>query len=94
MKLDNQQKKQLRALAHPLKPVIIVGKQGISSSVSKETQRALHDHELIKVKFPAEEPLQELAQELAQDCQADVIATQGRIAILYKAHPKKPRIQL
>ena len=94
MKLDNQQKKQLRALAHPLKPVVTVGKQGVTEPVTKEAHRALNDHELIKIKFPADEPLAENAQALADACKAVVISTQGRIAVLYKKHPKNPRIEL
>ena len=49
--LTTKQKKYLRALTHDLKPVVYVGQQGFSDSVLKDAERALEDHELIKVRF-------------------------------------------
>ncbi len=48
--LSEKQRRYLRGLAHPLNPVILLGKEGFTEAVAKETARALHDHELIKVK--------------------------------------------
>lgn len=43
--------KQLRALAHQLNPVVTVGGQGLTPAVMAELDRALNDHELIKIKL-------------------------------------------
>ena len=51
MQLSERQRKYLRGLAHPLEPVILVGNAGLTEGVVKETARALHDHELVKVKI-------------------------------------------
>ena len=50
--LSEKQRRHLRGLAHALKPIIRVGSSGLTEAVDKETHRALHDHELIKVKAP------------------------------------------
>lgn len=50
-KLKGFQKKYLRGLAHGLKPVVFVGKNGVADSVIDSVSAALLRHELIKVKF-------------------------------------------
>ena len=49
--LKNSELKQFRAIAHKLNPVVMVGSHGISDGVIGELDRALHDHELIKLKI-------------------------------------------
>ena len=51
MSLKASQKKNLRGQAHHLKPTVIVADKGLSDSVIAEINRALNDHELIKVKL-------------------------------------------
>ena len=51
--LSEGQRRHLRGLAHGLRPLIRVGHPGLTESLVRETVRALHDHELIKVKTPA-----------------------------------------
>src|SRR5260370_8312469 len=54
--LSERQRKHLRALAHALRPVIHLGNAGLTAAVARETERALRDHELIKVRAPAGDP--------------------------------------
>jgi RNA-binding protein len=49
MALTEKQKKHLRRLAHPLSPVVMLGNAGLTDGVVGELDRALHDHELVKV---------------------------------------------
>lgn len=49
MPLTEKQKKHLRRLAHPLSPVVMIGNAGLTDGVAKELDRALSDHELVKV---------------------------------------------
>jgi len=51
MELSERQRKYLRGLGHALNPVLLIGQHGLTAAVIAEAQRALHDHELIKVKF-------------------------------------------
>ncbi|HSG88670.1 MAG TPA: YhbY family RNA-binding protein, partial [Pseudomonadales bacterium] len=51
--IASDQRRMLRRIGHHLQPVVIVGDEGLSSGVLKETERALDDHELIKVRLPA-----------------------------------------
>ena len=55
MSLSPSQKRYLRGLCHHLKPVVMVGGKGLSESVLKEIDRALLDHELIKVRVSSED---------------------------------------
>ena len=50
IQLSSQQKKSLRGIAHHLDPVVAVSERGLSEGITEETERALNDHELIKVK--------------------------------------------
>ena len=86
MTLSNKQIRSLKGLAHPLNPVVQLGKAGYSQAFLKEVGRGLKDHELIKVRLDAEDRhgFEELASQLATDTAANLVATVGRIAVLYK----------
>jgi RNA-binding protein len=51
VELSERQRKYLRGLGHALDPVLLMGQHGVTPAVIAEATRALHDHELIKVKF-------------------------------------------
>lgn len=55
MKLSNKQKQFLKGLAHPLKPVVQLGANGLTEGVLAEIDSALNHHELIKVKVPTDD---------------------------------------
>ena len=55
MKLSNKQKQFLKGLAHPLKPVVQLGGNGLTEGVVAEIDNALNHHELIKVKVPTDD---------------------------------------
>lgn len=95
-KLSGQALRHLRALGHALDPVIAVGKNGITDSLVKETERALLQHELIKVRVQGEAPVdrKEAAEELAEQTKSALAQVLGRTFLLYKRHPKKPKIVL
>ncbi len=95
-KLSGKALRHLRALGHALDPVIAVGKQGVTEPLVKETERALLSHELIKVRVMREAPLdrKDAAEELADKTGAVLAQVIGRTFLLYKRHPKKPKIVL
>ena len=51
MTLNNADKKRFRAIGHQLKPVITIAEKGLSENIQLELERALNDHELIKLKL-------------------------------------------
>ena len=88
--------RHLRALGHKLDPVIAVGKGGVTAAVVKETASALEKHELVKVRVMQEAPADRhaTAEDLAKQTGAVLAQTLGRTFLLYKRHPKKPKIVL
>lgn len=94
--LSGRHKRHLRGLAHHLVPVVQVGKEGVSDAVVSATQRALLDHELIKVRLPQVEKSERLAMASVLETRAGakLAGLQGRVAILYRRHPDRPQIHL
>ena len=88
------QRKHLRGLAHPLKPVVRVGRSGLTEPMVREIQRALEDHELIKVSMHKPVDKKALARELAGRSGAHLAGLLGHTAVLYRARPEKPTIRL
>lgn len=94
--LTGRQRQYLRGLAHPLAPIVRVGKGGVTDAVIAETKKSLHSHELIKVRIEAEEGAgrKALAEQLAEASDAQLAGTVGKIAILYRARDEEPEIKL
>ena len=93
MPLKASQKKNLRGQAHHLKPLVTVAGKGLSESVVAEIERALNDHELIKVKLRGDrEQRGAWMQAIAEQCKAELIQSIGQVACFYKKHPDKPII--
>jgi RNA-binding protein len=94
--LSGKQKRYLRGLAHNLEPLVTLGKAGVTAGVTKEIDRALLDHELIKLRFLREFPTEmaEALPLLESQLQAQVAGQVGHIVMLYRPHPKRPVILL
>lgn len=96
MSLTGKQRRFLRAEAHALEPVVMVGKEGLSDTVLSATREALLAHELIKVRVLDNAPLErsEVADTLPELVNGHLAGLIGRVVILYKRHPQKPQIKL
>jgi RNA-binding protein len=99
MTLKGYQKKYLRGVAHGIKPVVQIGKEGITEGVIRATDEGLALHELIKIKFinPKEKDLKEtITAEVAAKTGSEPVGMIGHTAILYRqqADPAKRRIAL
>jgi RNA-binding protein len=94
--LSERARRHLRGLAHPLKPLILLGNAGLTGGVTAETARALADHELIKVKGPGGDRAARdaLFETLARATGSALIQRIGNVAVLYRPNPKLPRIVL
>lgn len=86
----------LRALGHDKKPVVMLGKEGLTDSIVEATRAALKAHELVKVKIQSESPVDrhEVAQALADATESVLAQVLGRTFLLYKRAPKNPKIVL
>lgn len=99
MTLANRQIKQYRSLAHSLQPVVTIGGKGLNDAVIKEINRALEDHELIKIKLAiADRELRKsLVAQLCQHCTATPIQEIGKVAVVFreaaKPDPRKSNIR-
>lgn len=87
-KMTGKERRALRARAHALKPVIMIGAGGVSDGVIAETDRALDDHELIKVKVAHEERAVrgQLIDSLCSSLDAQHIQSIGKTAVIYREH--------
>ena len=93
--MTGRQKRHLRSLAHPLKPILNLGKQGLSLETKREIESQLLDHELIKCKVLDSCPLskKECAEEISTMTEIEVVQIIGKTLILYSAHPEDPKIK-
>ncbi len=86
--LKGSQRKYLRAQAHHLKPLVIIGAKGVTDQLLGSVDRALNDHELIKVKFGEfKEAKKEISEEIAKATRSELVGLIGNIAIFYRRHP-------
>ena len=94
--LSQQDKKKFRAIGHHLKPVVTIAGNGLSESVLAEIERALADHELIKVRRGSECPdsHDEVAAALTKAVGAELVQKLGRTLLIYRRHPEEPAIVL
>ena len=84
--LSPAERKALKARAHPLEPVVIVGAKGLTDEVVKEVDLALKAHELIKVRAPGIERdgREEAMRTLCERTQAEAVQTIGKVFVLYR----------
>ncbi len=95
--MTGRQRKYLRGLAHTLKPVIYIGKGGVSADILKATESALDDHELIKIKFVENKAQKKkLAGLICKETSSDLAGMIGHVAIVYRPsrHANKRKIAL
>ncbi|MBU0921295.1 MAG: YhbY family RNA-binding protein [Pseudomonas sp.] len=95
MPLTNEQKKQYKSIGHHLKPVLIVADNGLTEGVQAELERALNDHELIKIQFrlAEREDRRALMEELCKLGKCELVQAIGKMALVYRKNPK-PNKQL
>jgi len=95
--LKGYQKKYLRGIAHGLKPVVQIGREGITSGVIRAVDEELFRHELIKIKFNdiKEKGLKEaIIGEVAAKTGSVQVGMIGHTVILYRmqADPERRKI--
>ncbi len=94
--LTGKQRRKLRALGHHLEPVVQLGKHGLTEAATAAVDAALTQHELVKVRLGTECPddRADVAERLGAPLRAEVAQLLGRTILVYRRHPKKPKIAL
>ena len=96
MNLNNKQKQYLKGLAHPLKPVVMLGNNGLTEGVLAEIELALQHHELIKVKVAAEERETKtlIVDAIVRETKASNVQVIGNMLVLYRPSTEDRKIIL
>jgi RNA-binding protein len=96
MALTEKQKKHLRRLAHPLTPIVMLGNAGLTDGVVNELDRALTDHELVKVSA-------RIGERAARNAALDALAVRtssamvqrvGNVGVFYRERQQLSKILL
>ena len=95
MILTNTEKKRLRAIGHALKPQVTIGQKGLTTNIGQEINRALEDHELIKIKMqiPDREMRRALIKKICSVYHAESVQAIGHTSLLYRV-AKQPNPKL
>ena len=90
MALTNEQKKAYRTIGHNLNPIVTISGNGLTEGVMDELNRALDDHELIKVKIAVadREVKHAVIAELVKQTGAELVQQIGKVALLLRNNPK------
>jgi RNA-binding protein len=94
MALSEKQKKHLRRLAHPKSPIVMLGNAGLTDGVVNELDRALNDHELVKVSARVGERASRDAalDDLAIRTRSEIVQRVGHVGVFYRRCKELPKI--
>lgn len=95
--LTSKQRAHLRGLAHALKPIAHIGKEGVTPASVRAVQQTLDTHELVKVRVleASPESARDTGHTLASGIEnAAVVQVVGRTVTLYRPDPEEPVIRL
>ena len=96
MPLSAERKKQFRTIGHQLNPVVTIAGNGLSEGVLLELNRALDDHELIKVKLAVaeREDRKQLIDELKALPGLEIVQEVGKVVLRKQRIKKAGRCRL
>ena len=95
--LKPRQRALLRSIAQAVKPILQIGKDGVTDAVCATVTAALNNRELLKVKIleTAPEPAADIGASLAARIpDVHLVQVIGRTVVIYRRHPEKPEIRL
>jgi RNA-binding protein len=96
MALTEPQRKYLRRLGHDRHPIVLVGQAGLGPNLVAELDRALRDHELVKVRARVgdRDERDSILTQMASSTGAELVQRIGHVALFYRRNPEKPGILL
>ena len=85
--MQKQQLNQLRQKSHALKPVVMIGSQGLTQAVHNEIDCALEAHELIKIRIQTQdrEQIKSVTTAICEKHQASLVQHIGHVVVIYRA---------
>ena len=90
MSLTQEQKKQFKSIGHHLKPVVTIADNGLTEGVLAELDRALNDHELIKIQLRIVErdDRKAIIDDVCQKSSSLLVQSIGKVALIYRKNPQ------
>ena len=94
MALTEKQKKYLRRLAHPMNPIVMLGNAGLTDAVTADLDRALNDHELVKVtaRVGDRDARNQALASLANRTASELVQRVGHVGVFYRRRKELPKI--
>lgn len=91
MNLNKKQIQHLKGVAHSLKPIVLLGNNGLTEAVVAEIDFALNHHELIKVKIPTDnkETKDLIVEAICRETNSTKVQVIGKTLIIYRESPEK-----
>ena len=88
--LSSTRRRELKARAHALDPVVLIGGGGLTSAVVTEIDRSLKSHELIKIRVNADRPDREaILGEICRRTAAQAVQHIGKILVIFRENPER-----
>jgi RNA-binding protein len=94
--LSDAKRKYLRRLGHDRSPIVLIGNAGLGPNLIAEMDRALVDHELVKVRARVgdRDLRDQVLAELETATRSEIVQRIGHVALYYRPNPEKPKILL
>lgn len=94
--LTNNQKKYLRSLGHHLKPVVMIGQNGLSEAVLLELESTMEKHELLKIKIRTEDrdEKHKMIDKIVNYSKSNLVQVVGNIVLIYRPFEEESKIVL
>jgi RNA-binding protein len=91
MSLNKKQIQYLKGLAHSLKPVVLLGNNGLTEAVVAEIDYALNHHELIKIKIPTDDRENKalIVEAICRETNSTNVQVIGKTLVIYRQSPEK-----
>ena len=91
MSLNKKQIQHLRGVAHSLKPVVLLGNNGLTEAVVAEIDYALNHHELIKIKIPTDDKETKalIVEAICRETKSTQVQVIGKTLVIYRESAEK-----
>ena len=90
--LSSKQKKYLKSQAHPLKPLVQIGKSGVTQQSIQSIETALGQHELVKIKFIAfKTEKEDFLDDIIEGSRSQFVSLIGHVLTLYRPHEEQEK---
>lgn len=94
LKITSKRIARLKKIGNKMRPIIRIGKEGISDNIIDNLSKVLVTRELIKVRIlnNSDEEVRDVAEKLSQSTDSRIVSVIGKTILLFKENPKKPKI--